>query len=115
MSMGFEPAFHMRAAGVVEFALAFALTLRPFTRRCAAMILAGICISAIVGFGKIDAIGHAGVIGVLFALILDDAKPPENTSVREVALLPVKFGAALATFIGIYYVAHSMIYGTTIL
>ena len=113
MAMGFDPAFYMRAAGVVEFALAFALTLSPFTRRCAAIMLASIFITAVVGFGKIDAIGHAGVIGVLFAMILDDSKG--TASVRQVVLLPAKFGGALATFVGIYYVAHAMIYGTTIL
>ncbi len=113
MTMGFDPAFYMRAAGVVEFALAFALTLTPFTRRCASIMLASIFITAIFGFGKIDAIGHAGVIGVLFAMMFDDAKA--TVSVRQVMLLPAKFGGALATFIGIYYAAHAMIYGTTIL
>ena len=113
MTMGFDPAFYMRAAGVVEFALAFALTLTHFTRRCASIMLAAIFITAIFGFGKIDAIGHAGVIGVLFAMMFDDAKA--EASVRQVVLLPAKFGAALATFIGIYYVAHAMIYGTTII
>ena len=113
MSMGFDPAFYMRAAGVVEFALAFALTLTPFTRRCATIMLASTFITAIFGFGKIDAIGHAGVIGVLFALLFDDVK--YRASVGQVALIPVKFCGALATFIGLYYVSHSLIYGTTIL
>ena len=113
MTMGLDPAFYMRAAGVVEFALAFALTLTPFTRRCAAIMLAAIFISAIPAFGKIDAIGHAGVIGVLIALLLDDAK--RLPSVRQVATIPLGFGTALAAFIGLYYVAHAAIYGTTIL
>ena len=113
MSMGFDPAFYMRAAGVVEFALAFALTLTPFTRRCASIMLSAIFISAIFGFGKIDAIGHAGVIGVLFALMFDETK--YIASVRQVALVPVKFIGALVAFISLYYVSHSLMYGTTIL
>ncbi len=113
MTLGFSPAFYMRAAGVVEFALAFALTLTPFSRRCAAIMLAAIFISAVPTFGKIDAIGHAGVIGVLFALMLDDAKA--QPSLRRIATLPIGFGAALAAFIGVYYVAHAALYGTTIL
>ncbi len=113
MTMGFDPAYYMRAAGVVEFALAFALTLTPFTRRCAAIMLSSIFITAIFGFGKIDAIGHAGVIGVLFALMLDDAK--YIASIRQVALVPAKFMGSLAIFIGLYYVTHALMYGTTIL
>ena len=113
MTLGFSPAFYMRAAGTVEFALAFALTLTPFSRRCAAIMLAAIFISAVPAFGKIDAIGHAGVIGVLFALVLDDAKA--QPSLRRIATLPIGFGAALAGFIGAYYVAHAALYGTTIM
>lgn len=112
MSMGFDPAYYMRAAGVVEFALAFALILTPFTRRVAAIMLVAIFISAIAGFGKTDAIGHAGVIGVLFALILDDAK--RRASLREVALIPAGFATALAGFIALYYGGHAVIYGTAI-
>ena len=113
MAMGFDPAFFMRAAGVVEFALAFALTMTPFTRRCASIMLVSIFVSAITGFGKIDAIGHAGVIGCLLALILDDVNC--RASVRQVAMVPLKFCGALATFIGLYYASHALIYGTTIL
>ena len=94
MSLGFDPTYYMRAAGVVEFALAFALTLTPFTRRCSAIMLTAIFVTAVFGFGKIDAIGHAGVIGVLLALILDDDKA--RVSVRQVVLVPVKFCGALA-------------------
>ena len=112
-AMGFDPAFYMRAAGVVEFALAFALTMTPFTRRCASIMLVSIFVSAITGFGKIDAIGHAGVIGCLLALILDDVNC--RASVRQVAMVPVKFCGTLAAFIALYYVSHSLIYGTTIL
>ena len=113
MSLGFDPAFYMRAAGTVEFALAFALLMTPFSRRCAAIMLAAIFITAIPAFGKIDAIGHAGVIGALFALMWDDAK--KVPSVKEVIALPFGFGGALAAFLGVYYVAHAAMYHTTIL
>ena len=113
MSLGFDPAFYMRAAGTVEFALAFALLMTPFSRRCAAIMLAAIFISAIPAFGRVDAIGHAGVIGVLFALMRDDAK--RLPSVKEVIALPFGFGGALAGFLGVYYLAHAALYQTTIL
>ena len=103
----------MRAAGTVEFALAFALLMTPFSRRCAAIMLAAIFISAIPAFGRVDAIGHAGVIGVLFALTRDDAK--RLPSVKEVIALPFGFGGALAGFLGVYYLTHAALYHTTIL
>ena len=57
--------------------------------------------------------GLIGGLFVLLALILDDAQM--RASVRQVCLIPVKFAGALATFIGIYYTAHALMYGTTIL
>lgn len=113
MALGFDPAFYMRAAGTVEFALAFALLLTPFSRRCAAIMLSAIFISAIPAFGQVDAVGHAGVIGVLFALMLDTAKRRPRT--REIVALPFGFGASLAAVLSLYYVAHAALYGTTIL
>ena len=61
----------MRAAGVVEFALAFALIWTPLVRRIAAIILAGDVHQRDFEFGKIDAIGHALIIVVLLAIIAD--------------------------------------------
>ena len=113
MAMGFDPAFYMRAAGTVEFALAFALLLTPFSRRCAAIMLAAIFLTAIPAFGEIDAIGHSGVIGVLFALMVDDAK--RRPSIRSIVTMPISFGGSLVAFLGVYYVAHAALYGTTIL
>ena len=52
------------------------------------------------------------VIGVLCAMVLDDAKA--RPSLRRIATLPIGFGTALAAFIGVYYVAHAALYGTTV-
>ena len=46
-------------------------------------------------------------------MMLDDAKA--KPSLRRIATLPIGFGTALAAFIGVYYVAHAALYGTTIL
>lgn len=110
MSMGFDPAFYMRAAGVVEFAMSFALIWTPLVRRCSAIMLTATFVTAIVGFGKVDAIGHAPIIGVLIAIIADGAK--QTASVRRLATMPLQFGGALAAFIALYYVSHAMAYGT---
>ena len=45
--MGFAPDFYMRAAGAVEFALAFALIWTPLVRRLAAIMLAMMFVSAV--------------------------------------------------------------------
>ena len=109
MAMGFDPAFYMRAAGVVEFSMSFALICSPMMRRIAAILLAAIFISAIVGFGKVDAVGHAPIIGVLFVIIADRTKAV--ATVRRTAMLPLEYGGALAAFIGLYYVFHAAAYG----
>ncbi len=113
MAMGFSPDFYMRAAGVVEFSMSFALIWTPLVRRCGAIMLAATFISAIVGFGKIDAIGHAPIIGVLFLIIVDQAK--ETGKVRNIALMPLQYGGALAVFIGLYYVFHAAVYGQAVI
>ena len=74
ITFGFDPEFYMRAAGAVEFVLAFALLWTPLVRRCAAAILAGMFIAACLEFGKIDTIGHSGIIAVLFAVLADDRR-----------------------------------------
>ena len=112
MSMGFDPVFYMRAAGVVEFSMSFALIWTPLVRRCGAIMLAATFITAIVGFGKVDAIGHAPIIGVLFMIIADRAT--ETAKVRRLALMPLQYGGALAAFIGLYYIFHAVTYGQSI-
>ncbi len=112
VTMGFEPEFFMRAAGVVEFALAFALLWTPLVRRFAAIILAAMFVSAIVEFGVIDAIGHSCIIVVLVAIVADDARVP-NLRLRQLALAPACFAVALAATLAVYYVLHTVLFGTT--
>ncbi len=107
MTLGFDGAYFMKAAGAVEFALAFALICTPLVRRMAAIMLAATFISAIFEFGKVDAIGHSPIIVAMIAIAADDVKVPLR--VRQLAALPVGYGAALATFIGLYYGAHSFL------
>jgi hypothetical protein len=113
ITFGFEPEFYMRAAGAVEFTLAFALLWTPLVRRCAATILAGMFIAACLEFGKIDTIGHAGIIAVLFAVLADNRRIQSD---RRVPLLaPAGFCAALAATLFVYYVGHATLFNTTVL
>ncbi|WP_183435665.1 hypothetical protein [Methylobacterium sp. R2-1] len=109
MTMGASPELFMQAAGVIEFTLAFALIWTPLVRRASAIILTAVFISAIFEFGKIDAIGHSGIIAVLVAIAADDARVPATR--RDVVLAPVYYASALMLFLGVYYFAHSALYG----
>jgi hypothetical protein len=113
MSLGFTPEFYMRAAGAVEFALAFSLVWTPLVRRIGAIMLAAMFISACFPFGKIDMIGHSLIIVALFAIIADDGGAPARWS--RSWLIPFAYAASLALFLGVYYFAHMALYGTAVL
>jgi hypothetical protein len=113
MSMGFSPDFFMRAAGAVEFALAFTLVWTPLVRRIGAIILAAMFVSAVAEFGKIDLIGHSLIVVSLLGIIADDQGQPARW--RDSWLLPFAYAASLVLFLATYYEAHAALFGTTIL
>ena len=108
VSFGFDIALYMRAAGVVEFALAFALLGAPLVRRSAAIILAAMFTAAIAEFGFIDGVGHSCIIAALLGVLADDVRGP----VRRWAplMLPLNYSAALATFLVAYYGLHTVMF-----
>ncbi|MCJ2138867.1 hypothetical protein [Methylobacterium sp. E-066] len=109
MTLGATPELFMQAAGVIEFTLAFALLWTPLVRRVAAIILAAIFVSAVFEFGKVDAIGHSGIIVVLLAIAADDVRMAVRA--RHVVLAPAWYGAALAVFLFLYYAGHAALFG----
>ncbi len=113
MTLGFDPDFYMRAAGAIEFALAFALIWTPLVRRVGATMLSAMFISAVVEFGKIDLIGHTLIVVVLFGIIADNPHR-EAKLVRYPWLVPAAYAGALALFLGAYYVMHAALYGTSL-
>jgi hypothetical protein len=113
MTAGFSAEFFMRAAGAVEFALAFALVWTPLVRRVGATILTAMFISAVFEFGKIDLIGHTLIVVVLLGVISDDARS-EVSLVRRSWLVPAAYATALATFLTLYYAGHALLFGTSI-
>jgi hypothetical protein len=113
MTFGYSPEFYMLAAGMVEFALAFALLWTPLVRRVAAILLAEIFISAVFEFGKIDLIGHCLIVVALLGIIADDAR--RRVQFRQALLLPVSYASALLAFLALYYVEHAALFGTAIL
>ena len=112
MSLGFAPDFFMRAAGAVEFALAFALIWTPLVRRVGAIMLAAMFVSAVSEFGKIDLIGHSLIVVALLGIIADDACQPVR--LRDSWLIPVGYAASLALFLVAYYGVHAELFGTAV-
>jgi len=108
LAMGLDPRFYMVAAGMVEFGLAFALLWTPLVRRMASVVLLSMFTSAVLEFGKIDAIGHLVIIVILLAVAADDGIAPERLPV----LAPILLSAALALTIIAYYGGHALLFGT---
>ena len=116
LTLGYDSEFFMRAAGVIEFTLSFALLWTPLVRRAAAIVLAAMFVSAVFEFGKLDAIGHAPIIAVLLVIVADDRSVARFASrLRTLAYAPACFAAALVTFLALYYAMHAALFGTTII
>jgi len=87
--------------------LAFALLGTPLMRRSAAIILASMFVTAILEFGKIDAVGHAPIIAVLLAIMADN-----RTGRRQSPLvMPALYAVGLVGVIGAYYGLHALLFG----
>jgi hypothetical protein len=113
IALGFDSEFYMRAAGIVEFTLAFALLWTPLVRRSAAAALAGMFISACFEFGKLDAIGHSAIIAILMAIVCDSW--PAEGDHRAPWFAPIGLCAALTVTLLAYYVVHAAMFSTSVL
>jgi hypothetical protein len=113
MTLGFAPDFYMRAAGAIEFALAFSLLWTPLVRRIGAIMLTAMFVSAVLAFGKIDLIGHSLIVVALLGIIVDDGGKPAR--IRDFWLIPAAYIASLALFLATYYMVHAELFGTTVL
>jgi hypothetical protein len=103
---GLDPKFFMVAAGMVEFSLSFALLWTPLVRRVAAIILVSMFASAVLEFGKIDAIGHLLIVVLLLAIVADDRASCRS----KPSSAPLWYSVALAATIAAYYLGHAFLY-----
>jgi len=110
LTLGLDAPIYMMLAGVVEFGLAFALLWTPLVRRLAALMLCGMFISAVIEFGKIDAIGHLLIIAILVAIAVDD----EPRVARSAILAPAFYCVALLAFFALYYGSHVLLMAPSI-
>jgi uncharacterized membrane protein YphA (DoxX/SURF4 family) len=115
MALGLDPEFFMVAAGFVEFCAAYLLLTGMLLARAAALVLLAFFVSAVLGFGLIDAIGHSVIIVVLVMLALsvnpvahrfDSRGGLAATAVRHTCL----FFGALLLFMALYYGGHYLSY-----
>jgi hypothetical protein len=95
-------AVYIRASGVVEFTLAFALLWTPLVRRSDAVILVVMFVGAILEFSKLDVIGYAPIVVVLLAIFGDNIAMPRQPRPLVLAA-PV---TALAGFLTVYHVTR---------
>ena len=107
LTLGFDAATVITAAGVVEFGLSFALFWTPLMRRLGALALAGLLIAATFDFGKLDAVGHLMVVAVLLAIV---AVPGTEPARCRPAVAPIASGTSLLAAIFLYSGFHTLYY-----
>jgi hypothetical protein len=110
LTLGFDVATVVTAAGVVEFGLAFALFWTPLVRRLAALALILLLTAATFDFGKVDGIGHMMIIIILLVVFADPTGKPESC---RPLLAPLVSGVALLATIFLYTGVHTLYYGST--
>jgi hypothetical protein len=111
ITLGFDVATVVTAAGVVEFGLSFALFWTPLIRRLAALALMAVLTAATFDFGKMDGIGHLMIIAVLMVVA---AQPGGARDARHPALAPLVGGMTLVAVILLYTGGHALYYGSKI-
>jgi hypothetical protein len=109
LTLGFDVATVVTAAGVVEFGLSFALFWTPLVRRLAALALMALLTAATLDFGKMDGIGHLMIIAILMVVF---ARPGDAHERRHPALAPLASGTTLAAVIFLYTGGHALYYGS---
>src|SRR5262245_19275509 len=109
VTLGFDVAIVVTAAGIVEFGLSFALFWTPLVRRLPALVLMAVLTAATFDFGKIDGIGHLMIITILMVVFAQPGDPQDR---RHPTLAPLASGTALAAVILLYTGGHALYYGS---
>src|SRR5262249_50721338 len=109
LTLGFDVATVVTAAGVVEFGLSFALFWTPLVRRLAALALMALLTAATFNFGKMDGIGHLMMITILMVVFVHRGGTHDR---RHPALAPLAGAITLAAVILLYTGGHALYYGS---
>ena len=106
ISFGFSPGLYMDAAGVIEFVSAFGLLWTPLVRRLSAVTLLIVFLSAIIPFGKLDAVGHLMIIIILIGILFDSQPSKPRPPILSVVIM----AAVLVIDLLAYYGLHKFFY-----
>jgi hypothetical protein len=108
-------------AGVAEFTMGFGLLWTALVRRLSAVALLVIFFTAVYPFGRVDLVGHALIMAVLFLVAADPcskvtAAAPVTfmkalPSIGRLASVPAGLAVALVVFVSSYWGLHAGIYG----
>jgi hypothetical protein len=108
-------------AGVSEFTLGFGLLWTALVRRLSAVSLLVIFFTAVYPFGRIDLVGHALIMAVLFLVAADPctkvtAAAPlalmrSLPTAGRMAAVPAGLAVALVVLVSSYWGLHGAIYG----
>jgi hypothetical protein len=107
LTLGFDAATVITAAGVVEFGLSFAMLWTPLMRRLGALALAALLVAATFDFGKLDAVGHLMVVAILLAVVAEPGTEPARC---RPTVAPIVGGTALLAAIFLYSGLHTLYY-----
>ncbi|KAB0266886.1 hypothetical protein FEZ63_12265 [Microvirga brassicacearum] len=108
-------------AGVAEFTMGFGLLWTPLVRRLSAVALLLIFFTAVYPFGRIDLVGHALIMAVLFLIAADPCRektvasmsvPRALPTIRNLASVPAGLAVALVVLVSGYWGLHGIFYGT---
>jgi hypothetical protein len=106
-------------AGVAEFTLGFGLLWTPLVRRLSAVALLLIFFTAVYPFGRIDLVGHALIMAVLFLVAADPctrvgvpAARLRNAGVSfgRLTAVPAGLAVALVLLVSSYWGLHDALY-----
>jgi hypothetical protein len=109
ITLGFDVATVVTAAGVVESGLALALLWTPLIRRLAALVFIVLLTAATFDFGRVDGIGHLVIITILLVVF---AQPGSSAERRRPMLAPLVGGIAVPAVIFLYTGGHALYYGS---
>jgi hypothetical protein len=108
-------------AGVSEFTLGFGLLWTPLVRRLSAVSLLVIFFTAVYPFGRIDLVGHALIMAVLFLIAADPCRDARAASmvkfrgampkIGNLVSVPAGLAVALVVLVSGYWGLHGTIYG----
>lgn len=101
-------------AGLAEFTMGFGLLWTPLIRRLSAIALFIIFTAAVYPFGRIDLVGHALIMAIIVAIIVDHSRGEDFFPKMKAKLAGIPAGliAALVIFVGAYWGSHALLYGT---